>query len=121
SSGPTTYDFTAGLAAPAWRISSRPARRCSSLIPALKVRRLMWKIMVFSFSVGYWVNDWLFQLTHGRQERSEVFLSNGMDQQEADDKHDRAGDSMNGERSRLRSARQQIDRHVAKRDDGFNE
>jgi hypothetical protein len=25
---------------------------------------------------------------HGRQERSEAFLSNGMDQQEADDKYD---------------------------------
>jgi hypothetical protein len=32
---------------------------------------------------------------HGRQERSEAFLSNGMDQQEADDKHHRAGYAMN--------------------------
>src|SRR6516165_6016301 len=31
--------------------------------------------------------------------------SNDMDQQEADDKHHRAGDAMNGERSRLRPAR----------------
>src|SRR6516164_8551350 len=37
---------------------------------------------------------------HGRQERSEAFLSDGMDQQEADDKHHSAGDAMNGERSR---------------------
>src|SRR5262245_19993026 len=51
SSGPTTYDFTAGLAAPAWRSSSTAARSCSLLRPALKVMRLMWKIMVFSFSV----------------------------------------------------------------------
>jgi hypothetical protein len=32
---------------------------------------------------------------HGRQERLEAFLSNGMDQQEADDKHHRAGYAMN--------------------------
>jgi len=32
---------------------------------------------------------------HGRQERPEAFLSNGMDQQEADDKHHRAGYAMN--------------------------
>src|SRR5262249_1394561 len=51
SSGPTTYDFTAGLAAPAWRSSSTAARSCSLLRPSLKVMRLMWKIMVFSFSV----------------------------------------------------------------------
>src|SRR5262245_18700761 len=48
SSGPTTYDFTAGLADPAWRSSSTAARSCSLLRPALKVMRLMWKIMVFS-------------------------------------------------------------------------
>src|SRR5262249_44596733 len=53
SSGPTTYDFTAGLAAPAWRSSSTAARSCSLLRPALKVMRLMWKIMVFSFSVDF--------------------------------------------------------------------
>jgi len=40
-----------------------------------------------------------------------AFLSNGIDQQEADDKHHRAGDSMNGKRSRLRSARPQINGH----------
>jgi len=32
---------------------------------------------------------------HGRQERSEAFLSIGMDQEEADDKHHRAGYTMN--------------------------
>src|SRR5262249_53837671 len=37
--------------APAWRSSSRPARRCSSLRSAFQVMRLMWKIMFFSFSV----------------------------------------------------------------------
>ena len=57
-----------------------------------------------------------FPITDGARRRS-----NGMDQQEADDKHHRAGDAMNEERSRLRSARPQIDGHVAKRDDGFNE
>jgi hypothetical protein len=36
---------------------------------------------------------------------SEAVLSNGMDQQEADDKHHRAGYAMNGERFRLRPAR----------------
>jgi hypothetical protein len=35
---------------------------------------------------------WLIAIErHGRQARSEVFLSNGMDQQQADDKHHRAG------------------------------
>lgn len=38
-----------------------------------------------------------------------AFLSNGMDQQEADDKHHRAGYAMHGERSRLRPARPQND------------
>jgi len=32
--------------------------------------------------------------SHG-QEGSEAFLSNGMDQEETDDKHHRAGDAMN--------------------------
>jgi hypothetical protein len=31
----------------------------------------------------------------GRQERSEVFFSDGMDQKEADDQHHRAGYAMN--------------------------
>ena len=38
-----------------------------------------------------------------------AFLSDGMDQQEADDKHHRAGYAMNGERSRPRPARPQND------------
>ncbi len=46
---------------------------------------------------------------HGRQEQSEAFLSNGMDQQEADDKQHCAGYAMNGERSRPRPARPQND------------
>jgi len=46
---------------------------------------------------------------HLRQERSEAFRSDGMDQQEADDKHHRAGYAMNGERSRPRPARSQND------------
>ena len=46
---------------------------------------------------------------HGRQEGSQAFLSDGTDQQEADDKHHRAGYAMNGERSRLRPARPQND------------
>jgi len=45
---------------------------------------------------------WLIAI---RQGRSKAFLSNGMDQQEADDKHHRAGYAMNGERFRLRPAR----------------
>src|SRR5215467_3917016 len=47
--------------------------------------------------------------SHGRQERSEAFRSDGMDQQEADDKHHRAGYAMNRERSRPRPARPQND------------
>jgi hypothetical protein len=39
----------------------------------------------------------------------EAFLSNGMDQQEADDQHHRAGYAMNGERFRPRPARPQKD------------
>jgi hypothetical protein len=39
--------------------------------------------------------------------RHRHFSSNGMDQQEADDKHHCAGYAINGERSRLRSARPQ--------------
>src|SRR5262252_10041201 len=41
--------------------------------------------------------------------RHRHFSSSGMDQQEADDKHHRAGYTMNGERSRLRPARPQND------------
>src|SRR5262249_53073818 len=37
------------------------------------------------------------------------FRSDSMDQQEADDKHHRAGYAMNGQRSRLRPARSQND------------
>src|SRR5215813_7793587 len=39
------------------------------------------------------------------ENRHRHFSSNGTDQQEADDKHHRAGYTMNGERSRLRPAR----------------
>jgi arylsulfatase A-like enzyme len=39
----------------------------------------------------------------------EHFSSNGLDQQEADGQHHRAGYAMNGERSRLRPARPQND------------
>ncbi len=38
------------------------------------------------------------------EERSKALLSNGVDQQEADDKHHRAGYAMNGECSRFRPA-----------------
>jgi hypothetical protein len=39
---------------------------------------------------------WLITIRPSRsQERSEAFLSNGMDQQKADDKHHRAGYAMN--------------------------
>src|SRR5262245_52655162 len=55
SSGPTTYDFTAGSVAPDWRAISRPARSCSSLRPDLKVARLMWKIIVFSLRRFPWL------------------------------------------------------------------
>jgi hypothetical protein len=39
---------------------------------------------------------WLIAIRPSRrQERPEAFFSNGMDQQEADDKHHRAGYAMN--------------------------
>src|SRR5262245_36801764 len=66
SSGPTAYDFTTGLAAPAWRSSSRPARRCSSLRSAFQVMRLMWKIMVFSFCWDYAPVSRLLVGSHGQ-------------------------------------------------------
>jgi hypothetical protein len=44
---------------------------------------------------------------HAEQERQKAFLSNDMDQEEADGKHHRAGYAMNRERRRLRPARPQ--------------
>ncbi len=58
-------------------------------------------------------------LTVDRNDRT--FSLNGMDQQEADDEHDRAACTMNGESLQFRPARTQNIGHIAKRDDGEDE